>query len=206
VVPGGGVRSHVDQQGLRRRAQPAQPCRRGNPLGLCRPGIRRRDQREFSHRSVSPLGIRRLQTGSRFNGARVWPLFSDANLLFACRLSYRPKPLRSRAARVSQLPDPCNLEGKTYKIFGHKGKQVRDNIHSLDVVRFIGEFIRQPRIGEVYNLGGGRENSISILEAFDLIARISGKRMLYEYVGKNRTGDHICYISDLSKMKAHYPL
>jgi CDP-paratose 2-epimerase len=73
-------------------------------------------------------------------------------------------------------------------------------------VRFIGEFIRQPRIGEVYNLGGGRENSISILEAFDLIARISGKRMLYEYVGKNRTGDHICYISDLSKMKAHYPL
>ena len=99
----------------------------------------------------------------------------------------------------------CNLEGKTYKVFGYKGKQVRDNIHSLDVVRFIREFIRQPRIGEVYNLGGGRENSISILEAFDLIARISGKKMLYEYVDKNRTGDHICYISDLSKMKAHYP-
>jgi CDP-paratose 2-epimerase len=67
------------------------------------------------------------------------------------------------------------------------------------------EFIRQPRIGEVYNLGGGRENSISILEAFDLIARISGKPMSYEYIDKNRIGDHICYISDLSKMRAHYP-
>ncbi len=99
----------------------------------------------------------------------------------------------------------CNLEGKTYQIFGYKGKQVRDNIHSLDVVRFISEFIRQPRIGEVYNLGGGRENSISILEAFDLIARISGQEMAYEYVDKNRIGDHICYISDLSKIRVHYP-
>jgi CDP-paratose 2-epimerase len=99
----------------------------------------------------------------------------------------------------------CNLEGRTYKIFGYKGKQVRDNIHSLDVVRFLSEFIRRPRIGEVYNLGGGRENSISILEAFDLIARISGQPMAYEYVDKNRIGDHICYISDLSKIRAHYP-
>jgi CDP-paratose 2-epimerase len=99
----------------------------------------------------------------------------------------------------------CNLEEKTYKIFGYKGKQVRDNIHSFDVVRFMNEFIRQPRIGEVYNLGGGRENSVSILEAFDLIARISGKPMSYEYIDKNRVGDHICYISDLSKIRAHYP-
>jgi len=99
----------------------------------------------------------------------------------------------------------CNLEEKTYKIFGYKGKQVRDNIHSFDVVRFMSEFIRQPRVGEVYNLGGGRENSISILEAFDLIAWISGKPMSYEYIDKNRTVDHICYISDLSKMRAHYP-
>ena len=99
----------------------------------------------------------------------------------------------------------CNLEEKTYTIFGYKGKQVRDNIHSLDVVRFMSEFIRHPRVGEVYNLGGGRENSISILEAFDLIARISGKPTSYEYIDKNRIGDHICYISDLSKMRAHYP-
>lgn len=99
----------------------------------------------------------------------------------------------------------CNLEGKKYNIFGYKGKQVRDNIHSLDVVRFIDAFLKKPRIGEVYNIGGGRDNSISILEAFELIASISGKKMVYEYIDKNREGDHICYISDLSKMKAHYP-
>ncbi|OEK02474.1 NAD-dependent epimerase [Roseivirga sp. 4D4] len=99
----------------------------------------------------------------------------------------------------------CNLTEKNYTIFGYKGKQVRDNIHAYDVARFIEEFLIQPRIGEVYNLGGGRENSISILEAFDLISSISGKKMRYEYSDQNRSGDHICYISDLSKVKAHYP-
>jgi CDP-paratose 2-epimerase len=99
----------------------------------------------------------------------------------------------------------CNLEGKSYKVFGYKGKQVRDNIHSLDVARFMNEFIQAPRIAEVYNIGGGRENSVSILEAFSLISEISGKKMEYEYVDQNRKGDHICYISDLTKMKTHYP-
>ena len=99
----------------------------------------------------------------------------------------------------------CNLAGRLYKVFGYKGKQVRDNIHSLDVVRFMHAFFENPRCGEVYNIGGGRDNSVSILEAFERIAAISGKRMQFEYVDKNREGDHICYISDLSKMKAHYP-
>jgi CDP-paratose 2-epimerase len=99
----------------------------------------------------------------------------------------------------------CNLEERTYRIFGYKGKQVRDNIHSYDVVQFMRRFVDSPRRGEVYNLGGGRANSISILEAFDLIAEISGKKMNYEYVDQNRQGDHICYISNLDKMKAHYP-
>lgn len=99
----------------------------------------------------------------------------------------------------------CNLAGRTYKVFGYKGKQVRDNIHSYDVVRFMDEFRKAPRCGEVYNIGGGRENSVSILEAFDRIAAISGKKMQYEYVDQNRAGDHICYISDLSKMTTHYP-
>jgi CDP-paratose 2-epimerase len=99
----------------------------------------------------------------------------------------------------------CNLEGRTYKIFGYKGKQVRDNIHSHDVARFIEAFWRQPRCGEVYNIGGGRRNSVSILEAFRRVAAISGKEMRYEYVDKNREGDHICYISDLRKIRAHYP-
>jgi CDP-paratose 2-epimerase len=99
----------------------------------------------------------------------------------------------------------CNLEDKIYKIFGYKGKQVRDNIHAYDVACFINEFIKKPRIAEVYNLGGGRENSVSILEAFDLISSISGKEMKYEYINENRIGDHICYISNLDKLKMHYP-
>ena len=99
----------------------------------------------------------------------------------------------------------CNLEEKKYNIFGYKGKQVRDNIHSRDVVLFMNDFLEKPRVGEVYNIGGGRENSISILEAFDLVSSISGKKMIYEYVKENREGDHICYISDLTKMKSHYP-
>ena len=99
----------------------------------------------------------------------------------------------------------CNLAGKEYKVFGYQGKQVRDNIHSLDVARFMHAFFDNPRCGEVYNIGGGRANSISILEAFERIAALSGLPMRHEYVDQNREGDHICYISDLSKMKAHYP-
>jgi len=99
----------------------------------------------------------------------------------------------------------CNLEGRTYRIFGYKGKQVRDNIHSYDVANFMHQFIQSPRAGEVYNLGGGRQNSISILEGFRLIEQISGRKMRYEYVDQSRKGDHICYISDLTKLREHYP-
>lgn len=99
----------------------------------------------------------------------------------------------------------CNMAGRVYRVFGYQGKQVRDNIHSLDVARFIHEFYQAPRCGEVYNIGGGRRNSVSILEAFEKISAISGKPMQHEYVDQPRAGDHICYISDLSKMKAHFP-
>ena len=99
----------------------------------------------------------------------------------------------------------CNLEQKHYTVFGYKGKQVRDNIHSFDVARFIEEFIKAPRVAEVYNLGGGKENTCSVLEAFKLAETYSGIRMKYSYEEKNREGDHICYYSDLRKMKAHYP-
>jgi CDP-paratose 2-epimerase len=99
----------------------------------------------------------------------------------------------------------CNLEGRRYRIFGYKGKQVRDNIHSADVASFIAAFVAAPKIGEVYNLGGGKPNSVSILEAFKIIENISGRKTVSEYVDQNRIGDHICYYSDLSKMEAHYP-
>jgi CDP-paratose 2-epimerase len=99
----------------------------------------------------------------------------------------------------------CNLEGKEYKVFGYKGKQVRDNIHSEDVARFMYEFYQAPRCGEVYNLGGGKGNSCSIFEAFELAEDCSGKKQVYTYVDQSRIGDHICYYSDLRKMKSHYP-
>ena len=99
----------------------------------------------------------------------------------------------------------CNLEGREYRIFGYKGKQVRDNIHALDVARFMAAFVARPRAGEVYNLGGGKANSCSILEAFALVEKFSGRAQVHTYVEQNRIGDHICYYSDLRKMRAHYP-
>jgi CDP-paratose 2-epimerase len=99
----------------------------------------------------------------------------------------------------------CNLEGREYRVFGYKGKQVRDNIHSQDVAAFIHAFWQKPRIAEVYNVGGGRANSCSILEAFDLVASVTGREQIHTYVEEARRGDHMCYFSDLRKMKTHYP-
>ncbi len=99
----------------------------------------------------------------------------------------------------------CNLEGRQYKIYGYKGKQVRDNIHSLDVARFIAAFADAPRPGEVYNLGGGKANSTSILEAFKLAESFTGKAQVFTYVEQNRIGDHMCYYSDLRKIRSHFP-
>jgi CDP-paratose 2-epimerase len=99
----------------------------------------------------------------------------------------------------------CNLEGREYRVFGYKGKQVRDNIHALDVARFMAAFVAQPRAGEVYNLGGGKANSCSILEAFALVEKLTGRAQVQTYVEQNRAGDHICYYSDLRKMRTHYP-
>jgi CDP-paratose 2-epimerase len=99
----------------------------------------------------------------------------------------------------------CNLEGRNYKILGYKGKQVRDNIHSEDVARFIDFFLQTPRSGEVYNLGGGKENSCSIIEAFEICEEYSGKKQQYMYLNDHRIGDHICYYSDLTKIYDHYP-
>jgi CDP-paratose 2-epimerase len=99
----------------------------------------------------------------------------------------------------------CNVEGRQYNVYGYKGKQVRDNIHSEDVARFMYEFYQAPRVAEVYNLGGGKGNSCSILEAFQLAEQVTGKPMQWRYVHENRIGDHICYYSDLRKMQAHYP-
>ena len=99
----------------------------------------------------------------------------------------------------------CNMEGREYTVYGYKGKQVRDNIHSHDVARFMLEFSKAPRVAEVYNLGGGKQNACSIHEAFAMARQHTGQAMKWRYVDENRSGDHICYYSDLRKMKTHYP-
>jgi CDP-paratose 2-epimerase len=97
------------------------------------------------------------------------------------------------------------LSGTRYSVYGYKGKQVRDNIHSRDVVRAIEEFASNPRPGEVYNLGGGRSNSISMLEAIARIEHLTERKLDWHYVEEARKGDHICYISNLRKFQTHYP-
>jgi CDP-paratose 2-epimerase len=98
-----------------------------------------------------------------------------------------------------------NITGGRYSVYGYQGKQVRDNIHAHDVACFAEEFIAAPRVAEVYNCGGGRHNSCSVLEAFQRVETLTGKPMQWQYVDKAREGDHMCYISDLGKMKQHYP-
>jgi len=99
----------------------------------------------------------------------------------------------------------CAVTGRKYLIYGYKGKQVRDNIHSYDLVNAFYHFFQSPRSAEVYNIGGGRFANISILETIGLCQRLTGKELDYEYIDRNRIGDHIWWISDVSKFKSHYP-
>lgn len=99
----------------------------------------------------------------------------------------------------------CIAIGKKYTIFGYKGKQVRDNIHSYDLINMFWHFYQNPRCGEVYNAGGSRHSNISMMEAIKKIEKILGKKAVIEYKKENRIGDHIWYISDISKFRSHYP-
>lgn len=99
----------------------------------------------------------------------------------------------------------CTMTGAKYTVLGYKGKQVRDNIHSYDLVNAFWHFFGRPRIAEVYNMGGGRLSNCSMMEAIELCEKVSGKKLLWEYVDNNRSGDHIWWISSLNKYKTHYP-
>ena len=99
----------------------------------------------------------------------------------------------------------CNKEGRAYNIYGYKGKQVRDNIHSSDLVNAFYEVYLNPRCGEVYNIGGGRHSNCSLLEAATMIESITGNKTNFNYVEQNRSGDHIWWIGDVQKFKLHYP-
>lgn len=97
------------------------------------------------------------------------------------------------------------VNGKEYTLFGYKGKQVRDNIHSYDIVNAFYNFYKKPRVGEVYNIGGSRFSNVSVIEAIAKIEKVTGKKAKIKYVDQNRIGDHIWYISDVSKFQKHYP-
>lgn len=99
----------------------------------------------------------------------------------------------------------CNITNSPYQVFGYKGKQVRDNIHSSDLIQAFDHFYQAPRQGEVYNIGGGRFSHCSMLEAIQMCEQISGNKLNYGYQETNRTGDHIWYVSDLSKFQSHFP-
>ncbi|MCP9762732.1 NAD-dependent epimerase/dehydratase family protein [Lacihabitans soyangensis] len=99
----------------------------------------------------------------------------------------------------------CAVTGNHYTVFGYKGKQVRDNIHSYDLVNMFYHFYMNPRQGEVYNAGGGRHSNCSMTEAIEICEQITGNKMNFSYAEDNRIGDHIWYISDVSKFKSHYP-
>src|SRR5438067_1010358 len=99
----------------------------------------------------------------------------------------------------------CTVTGRPYRVFGYKGKQVRDNIHSFDLVEAFAEFVRAPRAGEVYNIGGSRHSNCSMLEAIEMCQAISGKRLNWSYEETNRIGDHIWWVSDVRKFQSHYP-
>jgi len=99
----------------------------------------------------------------------------------------------------------CVTGGKPYRVFGYQGKQVRDNIHSFDLVSAFWEFFKAPRSGEVYNMGGSRHSNCSMLEAIDWCERLSGRKLDWQYVNENRMGDHIWYISDVRRFQSHYP-
>ena len=99
----------------------------------------------------------------------------------------------------------CVVNGNPYTVFGYKGKQVRDNIHSHDLVNMFWQFYLKPRIGEVYNAGGSRHSNCSMLEAINICEQLSGREMKWTYVENNRVGDHIWWISDVRKFKSHFP-
>ena len=99
----------------------------------------------------------------------------------------------------------CARTKRKYKIYGYKGKQVRDNIHSFDLVNAFYHYFKNPRCGELYNIGGGRFANVSVLEAIQLCEKLTGEKLDYEYIDTNRIGDHIWWISDVSKFQSHYP-
>ena len=138
-------------------------------------------------------------------GPGIWPLLPDEDGLLPLRVPDRPRSLRHPVTRLPGLPHEMRCQSAPYTVFGYRGKQVRDNIHSNDLIRAFHEFFKALRRGEVYNMGGGRYSHCSMLEAIAICEQISGKELNWTYSEQNRTGDHIWWISDVGKFRGHYP-
>ena len=206
--PEAAVRAHVHQQGLRRRPQPDHAGGTADPLGLRRPGVRRRHPRDVLHRPVQALAVRRVQGGRRRHGAGVRPLLRHADLLPARRLPDRARTTPAWSSTASSATSSrCNVERPRTTASSATRASRSATTSTRTTWRGSSEaFIESPRAGEVYNIGGGRGNSCSILEAFARVddADRQGDE-LRSTSTENREGDHICYISDLRKMTQHYP-
>ena len=199
---------HLDQQGLRRYAQPAAAGRARNPMGqstrLTRSHVHGIDETMSIDASMhSVFGASKvaadvmvqeygryfgLKTACFRGGCLTGPGHSGAELHGF--LSYLVK---------------CAVTGRPYTVFGYKGKQVRDNIHSYDLVNAFWHFFIEPRSGEVYNIGGGPTSNCSMLEAISIVERLTGRPMEWTYNDISRAGDHIWWVSDIRKFTAHYP-
>ncbi len=145
------------------------------------------------------------KVGGGHSGSGIRPLFRHADGLFPWRLPHRPAHAGTELHGFLSYLMICTVSGRPYRVFGYKGKQVRDNIHSFDLVEAFAEFVRAPRAGEVYNIGGSRHSNCSMLEAIEMCEQISGKKLNWTYEETNRIGDHIWWISDVRKFQTHYP-
>ena len=173
---------------------------------LCRPRGLRGHRRDLPGRSLHAQPLRRQQAGRRRDDPGVRPLLRHEDGRLPRRLPDRPVPQRACSCTGSWPTwSGSRSRGETYTIIGYKGKQVRDQIHSEDVVRAFEAFYRNPRPGEVYNLGGGRGNAASLLELLDRIGQLAGRPISTTYDPTPRVGDHIFYITKLAKFRAHYP-
>jgi CDP-paratose 2-epimerase len=155
---------------------------------------------DYSKHSSS--GHRKLR---RSSGAGIWTLFRHADCFFRGGCLTGPAHAGTELHGFLSYLMICAVKNRPYRVFGYKGKQVRDNIHSFDLVEAFAEFIRAPRAGEVYNIGGSRHSNCSMLEAIDLCEEISGRKLTWSYEETNRIGDHIWWISDVRKFQKHYP-
>jgi CDP-paratose 2-epimerase len=171
---------------------PAHPCIRGIP-----------EQFSIDHSLHSPFGASKLAADLLVQ--EYGKYFGMKTVCFRCGCLTGPRHSGTRLHGFLAYLMRCASSGTPYTVFGYKGKQVRDNLHSLDLIRAFDEFFKSPRCGEVYNMGGGSFSNCSVLEAIELSEMITNREMKWSYVPEHRKGDHVWYISDVSKFQSHFP-